>query len=367
MSYAEGTDGFATPGTPTSTDVYPYAPSDRTGVASASTRSSGRSLVEDPLYRSLNLASNNIYFDDLGEKFSDNVVNLVDYVRRGCESPGPSPAEVRQDTALKALEVGTGESDVYEYFRTNIFPHPHSTESLKRSDRQPMSKHAISNTGSRLRVSNPVPDMVYGYNRRAFSEQRTQLISMGDTVVANTGDLIFPFFIIEFIGDGPGGCSSLWVATNQCLGGSAACINIAERLNRQLKHCNDERIMPINSAAFSIAMSGTEARLYISWKHNGLHYYTQHIQSFLLQEPEHYIDLRKWVRNILDWGKDLRLKEIQISLDILLDESRKRASEAAKSRQPPSGGYATSTGKRSKLSSSSRDSGGYDNAQGQSS
>ena len=53
----------------------------------------------------------------------------------------------------------------------------------------------------------------------------------------------------------------------------------------------------------------------------------------------------KHVQNIIDWGKDKRLKEIQDSLDNLLEESRRRTSEAAKSRPPPSdtlqaaGGY----------------------------
>jgi hypothetical protein len=54
------------------------------------------------------------------------------------------------------------------------------------------------------------------------------------------------------------------VATNQCLGGSASYVNIAERLNRRLKQCKSDEVRPIDSAALSIAMNGTEARLYIS-------------------------------------------------------------------------------------------------------
>jgi hypothetical protein len=90
------------------------------------------------------------------------------------------------------------------------------------------------------------------------------------------------------------------VATNQCLGGSASCVNIAERLNRQLRECKSAEVQPIDSAAFSIAMSGTEARLYISWKHNELDYYMRRVKSFLLQEPDHFLEFRKYVRNIID-------------------------------------------------------------------
>ncbi|KAF3768457.1 hypothetical protein M406DRAFT_249949 [Cryphonectria parasitica EP155] len=144
-------------------------------------------------------------------------------------------------------------------------------------------------------------------------------------------DLMYPFFVIEFKGNG----EDLWVATNQCLGDSASCINIAERLNRQLRESKSSKVKPVNSTAFSIAMNGTEARLYVSWKHNELDYYMQKVKSFLLQDPEHYIEFRKHVKNIIDWGKDQRLKEIRESLDTLLEESRRRASEAAKSRPPP--------------------------------
>jgi hypothetical protein len=86
------------------------------------------------------------------------------------------------------------------------------------------------------------------------------------------------------------------VATNQCLGGAATCVILAEGLNDQL---TKYRIDPINSAIFSIAMSGTEARLYISWKHEA-NYYMQTVKNFLLSDPEHHLLFRKCVLNIID-------------------------------------------------------------------
>ncbi len=77
-------------------------------------------------------------------------------------------------------------------------------------------------------------------------------------------------------------------------------------------------------------MNGTEARLYVSWKHDELDFYMANVKSFLLQEPERYIEFRKCVRNIIDWGRDKRLNQIRNSLDILLEKSRKRTSEAAR-------------------------------------
>jgi hypothetical protein len=56
----------------------------------------------------------------------------------------------------------------------------------------------------------------------------------------------------------------------------------------------------INSAAFSVAISGTDARLYISWKHDELNYYVQKVESFLLQRFDHYLEFYKYVQNIID-------------------------------------------------------------------
>lgn len=105
-------------------------------------------------------------------------------------------------------------------------------------------------------------------------------------------------------------------------------------------------------------MSGTEARLYVSWKHSELDYYIRNVDSFCLQTPKDYVKFRKYVLNIIDWGKNNRLKEIRDSLDNLLEESRRRTSEAAKSRRPPSNDSASSTSRKRKSSSSSKHNGG---------
>ncbi|KAK3371258.1 hypothetical protein B0T24DRAFT_595093 [Lasiosphaeria ovina] len=195
------------------------APSDLTGATPGSGRSSGRSLAEDPDYRDLNLAATNVYMRHPCDPIPEHITDLVDYVRQDRDSPGPSADEVRQDRDLHDLSMGAGKPQVEEYFRTNIYPYPKSTESLQRSDRQPMAKHTIPSTGSMLKVSNPVPDMLYGYNRHgAFPQQQSQLVSMEREPRANNQGLIYPFFVIEFKGDGPTGVGSMWVATNQCLG-----------------------------------------------------------------------------------------------------------------------------------------------------
>ena len=348
VEYTRDAEGFVLPPTPTSRYASSVAPSD---ISSAFTGLSRKKLVEDPFYRVMNLAENNISIRSVHEEFPEDIAGLVDHVRKDRDSPGPSLDQLRQDTDLHRLEMGTGESDVEEYFHANVFPNPKLSDSLQGTNRNPMAKQVVPDVGSELRVSTPVPDMLYGYScNGAFHQQQAQLLSMGTEMVANSQGLIYPFFVIEFVADGPEGCGSLWVATNQCLGGSASCVNIAERLNHQLRHYKSDKARPINSATFSIAMSGTEARLYISWKPNELDYYMQKVESFILQKPEQYVEFRKYVRNIIDWGKEKRLKQIQESLDNLLEESKRRTPEVAKSHPPPSDNSASNSTHKRKAS-----------------
>ncbi|KAH8910561.1 hypothetical protein BR93DRAFT_923259 [Coniochaeta sp. PMI_546] len=50
-------------------------------------------------------------------------------------------------------------------------------------------------------------------------------------------------------------------------------------------------------------MNGTEARLYISWKQTELDYHMASVKSFLLQDPQHYVEFRMYVLNIVDWER----------------------------------------------------------------
>ncbi|KAK0625092.1 hypothetical protein B0T17DRAFT_654884 [Bombardia bombarda] len=306
MAYNRDADGYAVPPTPNSyagSFAPSIAPSDDTGATPGSSRSS-RALVEDPFYRDRNLAASGIYIRERYEPFPEHIATVVDYARKKRDSPGPSPDDVYRDANLTALETrGLDEPKVEKYFQSTVFYDPEEGDSLERSDRQPMSRHAVpSSAKTKLRVSNPIPDMLYGYSRHhAFPNQQTQLISMGNEMdgAANNQSLMYPFFVIEFKGNG----GDLWVATNQCLGGSASCVNIAERLNDQLRKCKSSKVKLVDSTAFSIAMNGTEARLYVSWKHSDLDYYMQKVDSFLLQKPRDYIEFRKHVKNIIDWGR----------------------------------------------------------------
>ncbi|KAF5007161.1 hypothetical protein FDECE_6514 [Fusarium decemcellulare] len=298
-------------------------------AVTASTNRSGP-LVEHPRYRDTNLAENNIYLRDSRHQLPRHISTLVTSVQRDRESPLPSPNTVENNADLYAMEMEASEAEVEEFFRNNIAPRTGRDDQIKRSDRIPMNKATLPVANPQHKLSNPVPDMLYGYNRpQAFSNnQRTQISTTGNSAVANSEGLLCPFFAIEFKGDGPS---------------SNACVNVGEQLNEQLRRCNREEVRQLDSASFSIAMNGTEARLYISWKQEKLTH-MQKISSFILQRPEEFIEFRKYVRNIVDWGRDGRLRSIQSALDTLIEEGRKVASKS----RPAPGGPAMGGTKRQK-------------------
>jgi hypothetical protein len=64
------------------------------------------------------------------EQFPRHIANLIDHIRKDHSSLGPSPDQIRQDTRLERLAMGTAESDVESYFRTRIFPDLEPTDVL---------------------------------------------------------------------------------------------------------------------------------------------------------------------------------------------------------------------------------------------
>ncbi|KAF5002108.1 hypothetical protein FGRMN_591 [Fusarium graminum] len=265
------------------------------------THRSWGSLVENPRYRDTNLAQNNIFLCDSRTELPSHILALVQSLAPDRVSVLPPWEAVEGNDSLLAMEAETSESEVENFFRDNIVSRLSPDDVVCRSDRTFICRDAMPLTSPQFKLSTPVPDVLYGYNRStAFRfEQRNEIAADGNVAVANSQGLLFPFLAIEFKGDGPSSRGSLWVATNQCLGASTACINITEKLNKNLHECGYVPIKQVNTASFSIAMNGTEARLY---------------------RPDDFLDFYLYVRNIIKWGREARLQSIQSALNTLSEE-----------------------------------------------
>ncbi|APA07979.1 hypothetical protein sscle_03g027490 [Sclerotinia sclerotiorum 1980 UF-70] len=158
-------DGFILPPTPSL-----YSGSNpagaRNSVSMSTPASIRRSLVDDPFYRVNNLCTNHIFLQNSYPKqFPEHVNSLVDHLQRDRDSPGPTSQQIEEDEDLQQLDMATGESDIENYFKNNIFPHTKVSDPLIHTDRNPMSKHAIPISSSVYKISNPCPDMLYGYKK----------------------------------------------------------------------------------------------------------------------------------------------------------------------------------------------------------
>ncbi|RSL85357.1 hypothetical protein CEP52_016171 [Fusarium oligoseptatum] len=250
--------------------------------ASKATKSpSKKSPVEDQEYRSFNLFNNHIHYDRSYDPTPVPITELLETVRqtRGC--PVLSEDEIRQDRQLEELSRGrASESTVKSYFLNHVFSDPGLSDLLIRSMKAHMYHVPNTDPDPEHRVSMPVPDALYGYTIDDTFPRQRRTLKKG--MLANSDGLLFPFLLVEFKGKS----GHLWVATNQCLGGSATCVNNTEMLNDELGPDQST----INSAAFSIAIHNTDARLYVTWKDKDKQeYHMKDVGSYLLHVPEQSI------------------------------------------------------------------------------
>ena len=94
------------------------------------------------------------------------------------------------------------------------------------------------------------------------------------------------------------------------MGAATASIFLAERFKAEVQKSDQPGIAALDTYVFSVASSGTEARLYISYIHEN-NYETQLVKGFLLYDPDHYLSFKRHVLNIFDWGRTRRLEHIK--------------------------------------------------------
>lgn len=153
-------------------------------------------------------------------------------------------------------------------------------------------------------------------------------------LIANKLGVILPFFTVECKSQLPTP-GSLWVAENQAAGSSATCVKLMEHLNEHVKqHAGDIAINNLDTSVFSVVTNGNEARLSVTWKSVDGAYLMKEVRGYLLSQENQYIQFRRAVRNILDWGMNERLEGIRLRLRTLRHEQetggkRRRVSDAS--------------------------------------
>ncbi|KAM3481733.1 hypothetical protein MY5147_000530 [Beauveria neobassiana] len=348
---ARGDDGFVQPPTPSTiksarfSQGYTAASGPATSSRAASYRTGGGtsspgSLVDAEHYRRENLAERNgIELRHPDDPLPSDLQALVESL--GLQQPPATPTAA-DEKFIKAIRVCNNglpkplETFIRPLFDDCIFPKPLFDDLLLRIDSlimkqttlptklSPADLKKLSEEARQVsKISIPVPDILYGYSFGVLPTEFRKLLSsvLGDVQVVNAADLVLPFLVVEFKGDG----GSMWSCTNQCLGGSAACVNVGRRLNIGL--VAKDQNPSFNSAVFSIAMNGDKANLYVSWKpkSDAAEYYMQRIGFFAIEDMHDLLILQRTVREIIDWGLGPRLDEIRECLGLAGSKKRKQS------------------------------------------
>jgi hypothetical protein len=323
----------------------PPSVSVRFSAASSTSSTTSAPKTSDARYRIDNLSTNGIRLRRTKDDLSLGLQSTLQQRFQERSSPPPDLPDP------SSLEMGTPETEVEAYIRNHVLPEPHG--SVRRSEKLLMEKYTVPNEPFSIhRVCAPKPDITLGYDRCATFSQ-SQQIELGNipNMRANSDDLLYPFFLVEVKGSGAQSSGSLWAATNQCLGGASACTKMIDSLNSQVRSCTGSDTFEVNDVSFSVATSGTEARLFMTWKQaDGFE--TQKIQDYMLQRQHELLLLRQHTRNIVDWGGGERLKHIKIALSSIMKANRLVASRTARARTPPHD--VQGTRKKRNLASSAR-------------
>ncbi|XDG10629.1 hypothetical protein ABKA04_010244 [Annulohypoxylon sp. FPYF3050] len=145
----------------------------------------------------------------------------------------------------------------------------------------------------------PKPAITVGYGDITFRDtpmphdsdiQRTLTVN-------NENSLWTPYLLVETTRD-----SNLYASINRLLGGASSSINL------------NKRVMAEQNAVFGICLQSSTANLYATWFDSG-YYTTRLVKSFALTEYSQFLQLRRYVHNIIGWGSNRRLQIIKGALN----------------------------------------------------
>ncbi|TKA64920.1 hypothetical protein B0A49_12968 [Cryomyces minteri] len=160
------------------------------------------------------------------------------------------------------------------------------------------------------RIRGPVPDITYGIKPSAFNTPQEICHNQPplNEIHQPIADLYWPFLAVEIKSQAKGG--SLYVATNQCAGSGSACVKAMDILSTDYPLSNDTPLL-----AFSCAVDGGTAKLYVHWQSSPGEFHLATIQRYLLSDPQYLHDLYRHVYSIIHWGTHERLSYIRRVLD----------------------------------------------------
>ncbi len=163
------------------------------------------------------------------------------------------------------------------------------------------------------RITNPRPDIAFGLERKAFSEDENTINDRYQMYAQVSQGIYHSFLVIETKTNG-----TIEDTENQCSRGGASLVCAARiMIHDSDPDFNTSTGPDMQSMAFSVALVPTVANIFCHWAEvksaEDVVYHMHLIKSFALRNKEGAIGLHRAMNNILDWGtgdRKSRMKEV---------------------------------------------------------
>ena len=285
--------------------------------------------TDSPTYRTAVLKPNGIVIQH--NSIPDDVQAAVNSIlAKNSEDSSLSEADAHRITVYAHDVESASASAVASILGQELFPRPPRTgTSLAAVERLAFDTDAMPQAPPIKGLSfihpagvNPRPDLLYGFGHQAFSAaqdsaQNSVDLRSGHLLSRTALDLYWGFFTVEFVAQATGG--TMWIATNQCAGGSAACVNALHQMFKLAKGAPCARP---DSMCFSMAVDGQMAYLHVTWFDSGS-FICNRIRYYVLFKKEGVRDLKRDVESIIQWGISARLTAVRGALDTHLSNMQK--------------------------------------------
>lgn len=355
-SYEMG-DNFKKPGLPSPEDSKAARSrnSSRSDSASNATRSrseSGSRATSDAIasstYRWGVLRPNGVRFKFEHDILPENVARHRDIVAlRPRNDSSTMTSEDARRLAIQLREKENGEeSKIENILKASILVPPTSAVGLQINEKSHFNVQLLPKGARRhvegflsqefATISQPKPDLAYGYQECVFDVQETDMFytvmttEEGHPVNLRTisqpaPEIFWPFLIVEAKAQAKG--TNCYQASNQCAGGGSSCLNSIATLNELARQATGKESPCADSVAYSLAIDSEMAILYIHWREFPTSYFLQRIDTYLVRKSSDLVRLSTHLRNIVDWGLGTRLEQVRASLNDLseMGEKRKRS------------------------------------------
>ncbi|KAI2467075.1 hypothetical protein F4781DRAFT_403408 [Annulohypoxylon bovei var. microspora] len=192
-------------------------------------------------------------------------------------------------------------------------------ESLVEVSCQSFTVSTMTNLLAMPSVAKPIPDLLYGYATTTFPRLIDDNLSEFESqMICNRSGVFLPYMLVEF----KSMSGNLWQAANQCMGGSAVCLQMVEEM------------LGNDHAVFSVGINGKIAQIYVMWseeqpkdaqatkyKRPLRDHLMYKIATITLDDLDGFSRFWRILINIHNWAGSSRLERIKRDLDEFLDKS----------------------------------------------